>query len=746
MSPTEAPMSSHRLRDDVWPVSRLAREGTAAFALFGVLLPAVLAVDQFFTSRANLALLLTCACVPLVVGFVVRRVRRQAFSIVLGFVVSISIGAGVLLHQTVPRTLSFGVVPSSSTLAALRAAIRSGASLIQHESAPVEGHPGLLLMVGGGLWFLGMLMDASAFRLGSTGDSVAPALGAIVLAGILGPGDHRTLFALWFAAAAGLFVVLHHQYSVTSAGWLGNRLPSGWRLPAAGVLAAAVATVGAGLVAPQLPGYGATPTAFDFSFSNAPRKVISPFVSLAAQLSDQSDVEMFVVRSPTPAYWRVTGLERFDGTRFTIRGDRGPNEADPPGATRPFLHEVEILGLQGSPWVPVAYRAGSVDGPGRPSLRGSTRTVRINRTTRRGDVFAVTAAVPVVSDPGPTPASAQSPDDPLLLESPISAQAAALAQRFAAEYPGEPYLQLLSMQQWFRSAFVYDLGVAAPLGDNALDDFLFRSRTGFCQHFATGFAALARSLGYPSRIGIGFVSGERLEDGRWLVRGRDAHAWPEVWIAGLGWTAFEPTPGRRVPAWAPGAATRTPSIDAAANPPVTRVPTTKPPTPRPVQTTPSAASDDVAGDNAWWPWVVLGLAGCLVAGAAAMQHRRRRVASDPVASVLAAWRQGAHRMGAAFGHCRPDESCPGYAERMAPHLAGDIAVAFRDLAALADAAAYGPGAVGPAEANRAISLAATLRDGTGRRATAQPAASRQPSDDGLAEQPERVPDTVGPRS
>jgi transglutaminase-like putative cysteine protease len=101
------------------------------------------------------------------------------------------------------------------------------------------------------------------------------------------------------------------------------------------------------------------------------------------------------------------------------------------------------------------------------------------------------------------------------------------------------------LQNWFLNSglFSYSTSVKIPNSDTGLYDFLTKERIGDCQQFAFAYAILARLLGIPSRVVIGFTGGIRQRDGDWLVTTADAHAWPEVFLAGAGWLRFEPTPG-----------------------------------------------------------------------------------------------------------------------------------------------------------------------------------------------------------
>jgi hypothetical protein len=80
------------------------------------------------------------------------------------------------------------------------------------------------------------------------------------------------------------------------------------------------------------------------------------------------------------------------------------------------------------------------------------------------------------------------------------------------------------------------------LGDDPVDEFLFDSRRGFCEHYAAAFVVLMRHAGIPARVVTGYQGGELNPAGNYLiVRQSDAHAWAEVWLAGSGWARVDPT-------------------------------------------------------------------------------------------------------------------------------------------------------------------------------------------------------------
>jgi transglutaminase-like putative cysteine protease len=120
----------------------------------------------------------------------------------------------------------------------------------------------------------------------------------------------------------------------------------------------------------------------------------------------------------------------------------------------------------------------------------------------------------------------------------------AVAQRVAGRAK-TPYSAVLALESWLRQTggFRYDETPPSNQQQPPLVAFVTRTKAGYCQHFAGAMAAMLRMLGIPSRVAVGFTSG-RHDDDTWVVTDHDAHAWVEVWFAGIGWVPFDPTPGR----------------------------------------------------------------------------------------------------------------------------------------------------------------------------------------------------------
>ncbi|PTQ88459.1 transglutaminase TgpA family protein [Agitococcus lubricus] len=110
------------------------------------------------------------------------------------------------------------------------------------------------------------------------------------------------------------------------------------------------------------------------------------------------------------------------------------------------------------------------------------------------------------------------------------------------QYYGSDEAYVNALLRWFRTSnFFYTLE-PPPLGANRIDDFLFRTKKGFCEHYSSAFTFLVRAAGIPARVVVGYQGGMLSPTGdSWQVRQLDAHAWAEVWLPQRGWVSLDPT-------------------------------------------------------------------------------------------------------------------------------------------------------------------------------------------------------------
>jgi transglutaminase-like putative cysteine protease len=287
---------------------------------------------------------------------------------------------------------------------------------------------------------------------------------------------------------------------------------------------------------------------------------VDPFASLRRDLVDNPEREVLRYRttSSDPGYLRLVSLDAFDGVTWRSRdvAVRVP-AADPLGAPdaprvariSPSEWEVRISDLDNAQ-LPVPYAASviaSIDEPldDRWTWDPQSRTVGGLGVSSRDTAYAVQSF-----DVNPTRAelrqSTNRAPDALLpyltLPADLTPQLDALT-REATAGADTPYARAQAMVEWFTrdGGFSYSTNVVTPPGADPLESFL-DERIGYCQQFAGTMALMARQVGIPSRVIVGFTSGRDTEAGEYVVQARNAHAWPELWFAGIGWVRFEPTP------------------------------------------------------------------------------------------------------------------------------------------------------------------------------------------------------------
>ncbi|MBB5941280.1 DUF3488 and transglutaminase-like domain-containing protein [Xanthomonas sp. 3307] len=117
----------------------------------------------------------------------------------------------------------------------------------------------------------------------------------------------------------------------------------------------------------------------------------------------------------------------------------------------------------------------------------------------------------------------------------------ALARQWRQQAGADDAAIVARALQWIRRDFAYTLQTPLP-GRDGVDEFLFRQKAGFCEHFSSAFVVLMRGAGIPARVVTGYAGGTRNPFGDyWVVRRMDAHAWAEVWLPQRGWVRVDPT-------------------------------------------------------------------------------------------------------------------------------------------------------------------------------------------------------------
>lgn len=270
----------------------------------------------------------------------------------------------------------------------------------------------------------------------------------------------------------------------------------------------------------------------------------------------------------------------------------------------------------------------------------------------------------------------------------------------------------VAIQDYLRGPeFTYSLTLAGPAKDengrlvnlDPVSQFLL-TKTGFCQQFATAMIMLARQQGIPARMVIGFLPGT-LQAGERTIRGRDAHAWPELFFENVGWLRFEPTPAGRtgtVPQYAhvtpEGSGTPTSS---STSPTTTTTPRRQPGVEDIGATAPTTLDRPVwqrLGSVPTWQWALLGMTFALLATvflpivAARARRRRLRAAEDDAARIEAQWFDLVRRIGD-LGLSVPTSLTPRQTSdylRQRAALSGEPADALNRVVSSVEQARYAP--------------------------------------------------------
>jgi transglutaminase-like putative cysteine protease len=647
-----------------------------------------------------------------------------------------AVAMALLLCAVVAGHTTFYGLPSSSTLSALGRAWTAGLDSFRNAVAPTKVTPGLLLLSVAGTWICATAADWLAFRGDATLTAILPPFVLYIMGAALGKDGFQLPTTFVFVVAALLFVAANHAAGLPSAWFSGRTAPPGLVRLAMGAAPVALVVAGAGLIlGPNLPGAQATPLVElrgTGGGGDTSRITVSPLVDIKARLTSNPVTELFTVRSPIPAYWRLTALEEFDGRIWSSRGtyrpvgDQLPKESGDQALTYKVVQDYRIGPLE-SFWLPAAYRPGRVDLAG-ARVNAESLTLLTEKESAEGLIYKVQSEIPRY-----TPADlAQSGGDPpadmqpyLELPEDFPNDVRDLARQKTASAAG-PYQQAMALQDFLRNNYKYDLDNVQPgHSDDHLRYFLFKSKTGYCEQFAGAFAAMARSIGLPARVAVGFTPGaydQALDV--FHVTTKEAHAWPEVHINGMGWVAFEPTPGR----FEPNPTNYTGTYNPEANPILATTTTTTSaadpaaPTPTTVRA-PKAEEDPFQNESTssgsgfvrWLMQVGGGLlAVAVVLAVPPVLKRRRRVRrrrSGPArARVAGAWSEALDRLREAGTAPAVTLTPLEFAVGGTRSIAADVGSPMTRLARIFTKASYSPGDPSEEEVTQAWAEVETLTE------------------------------------
>ncbi len=329
----------------------------------------------------------------------------------------------------------------------------------------------------------------------------------------------------------------------------------------------------------------------------------NPFTDIRAGLINQTTNPLFRAdiegADPATVRFRTVTLDEYQNGRWqTDRVQIYPLDEEPwtapeqayRGVTDEVTATIQIENLS-QPWMPapqtpVAVAALDRDDQAAMRVRRLDGSLMIpGDLTYEGMVYQVVAEVPRYDGPtiaalaqtnegtlSPLFATAQEqgrtlpdltglpeelelPDEEFWLEYPYDDLGGRAFESYAERIVGNVdtnFEKAIALENWFRDSgeFVYNDEVPSEYATSDVLAWLTDAdnpyaRNGYCEQFATAMALLARAVGVPSRVVLGFTPGEVLNDTRVLVTDRNAHAWVELWIPAYGWMAFDPTPRSR---------------------------------------------------------------------------------------------------------------------------------------------------------------------------------------------------------
>lgn len=448
-------------------------------------------------------------------------------------------GVGVLVVGFARDVALLGVVPTPEVAGRWGDLVSAGARDIAGQRVPATATEGIV--------FLLVVLAVVAAVAGAPLLDRAPALAV---------GPLLAVFAVPVLTRPGLVEPLWPVLALLAV--LGLLRVGRRRAAATGVAVLAVAATVGALAFPAVFPEGGDP--------RGPLRggfALNPIIALGDDLRRDSIETALTYRTDSGegVYLRLATLDDVGGLTWepdtSLDADTPLDEAPAPRglgadvATRAASVEIRIADVGGS-WLPVPYPATAVSG-----LRGTWRWALDSLTVGAyGASLQNQEYVAQFLDVEPTPAqlaSTRTPRVPARFLA-LPDEMPPVIEQTAREVVGDaatPLASAVRLQEFFTGG-AFDYSLEAPVEgdyDGSGVDVIARfldERAGYCVHFASAMAVMARTLDIPARVVVGFQPGEPVagEPGVFEVLSSDLHAWPELYIEGVGWLRFEPTPGR----------------------------------------------------------------------------------------------------------------------------------------------------------------------------------------------------------
>lgn len=716
------------------------------------------------TQPSSVPVLVGCGATAVVVAAAGRRWPASVL-VLLGVPVALLAATWVVLPGA-----TRGGLPTPTTVRALHRALAAVRTSLAAGVAPLPARPGtvwLAAAVGGTAAVAARALAAYPGRPARVGAplplvALGPTVLLVAASDLLRPDATAGALAAAAAAVAVAALALGPHGTSRAPGRASPRPPAHVAALAGLAVLAAAGTAVAAAPTPSSPQARSTVATL----------LLEDRVTTARQANP--GLVVFTARAPVATYWQVATLRRFRAGRWlpgaTVRAaaadrslpDDGPALPGPGGLPRRFRVTLRAYGgtllpappgtVSVAPAAPAASASAAPSEPTAPSGPVPETVLpdagvvawRGPGPVPAGLRYTATApaALPVAGDPAVVPAGAASPADLALPSLPPAV--VALAHEAVAG-AGSPLARTRALLAFFATGgFRYTtVPPRAPAGSDPLVWFLTTTRRGSCQQFAGAFAVLARLDGLPTRVAVGFTAGSVEPGGATVVRGRDAHAWPEVYLGpALGWQSVEPTPpagdGPSVPVGVlrSSGTPEPPGLGGSGTGPTTGpTPTTTPPAtgPAPTTTPPTAPTAPKApaptrgpaGARRGGGGLVLPLAAAVsglavLASALALLVRRtserrrarrlrRRGWDGPEARVLAAWAELERRLARSGRPRPPHRTASAHARVVGAGLPVDAAVDLSLVARDADAVVFSPLPVTAATAARAVDAGRRLQ-------------------------------------